>query len=330
MRFGAYLTGAFGQSDALYRARNELGKRGSSADAFEAQLLSDTKKVIELQQAAGLSYVIDPMFRWFSIFYPLIKGVRNAREGPQNPWAKNLFYNWPIIDGPLSHDDAGFIEKFLYLDLLPKGKAAAVLPSPYTVLMASDVKGYRDQRSALLDLAQLFREESKRLVEKGVVRILYEEPVIALKQSRGSIQRDDFTLLRVAMEYCGHIEGATTSLQISLGTIGDQGDKETLIPFLRDLPVDCVGIDGTRTSIDEIARHRFDGKELAIGLLDARSASMEDPGNLATKLRRVMEEARPSRLFLTPDTSTEYIGWTLATQKLDIMKRTLQELAENE
>ncbi|MBI3036022.1 hypothetical protein HYY71_06915 [Candidatus Woesearchaeota archaeon] len=333
LKFGAYLTGAFGQSDALFIARNELSRRGetasteerrSLAEAVDRQILADTKAVIEAQQTAGLSYVSDPMSKWFSIFHPLTQGVRNVREGPQNPWAKNLFYNWPIIDSPLNQEDVGFTEKFVHLDLLPTGRAAVILPSPYTVLMASDVKGYQDQRSALRDITQLLYNEARDLVKKGVARIQYDEPVIAMKQSRGSLEEADILLLQQAMQYCGKIEGATTSLHTYFGDVG------AIIPALRDIPVDCIGVDGTSTSMKDIIAHRWDGKELAVGFLDSQSASMENPDGLADKIKMIMDGATPSRLFLTPNTSTEYLGFTLAMQKLEVLKRAMERLRQHE
>ena len=237
--------------------------------------------------------------------------------------AKNLFYIWPKIVSSLNHADIGFTEKFIHLDLLPQGKAAVILPSPYSVFMDSDIKAYPNQKSAIVDIAQLLREEAKRLVEKGVVRIQYDERAFPIRQSRGSLEQEDFALLTIAMEQCGKIEGATTSLHTYFGDVGPR------IPFLLDLPVDCIGIDGTQTSIDEIVKYKFDKKELALGLLDTTSASMEDPKNLAAKLRKVMEMAGPFALYLTPNTSTEYIGWTLAIEKLGVLKRAMEEFKKN-
>jgi len=93
-----------------------------------------------------------------------------------------------------------------------------------------------------------------------------------------------------------------------------------------DLPVDCIGIDGTETSVESILRHRFSGKELELGLIDARNTALEDPVELATVLTRVAEQCEPDSLWLTPNTGTEYRGFTHGTKKLRLLEEVRRSL----
>lgn len=341
MEFGVYLTGAFGQSGELYKARNEAKRGRGSHQAVEAQIFQDTKTVIDRQIKAGTHFVIDPMFNSYYLFQSLVEkpriegedyiiehvsGIFNhlfrhltgrvprIRVGPQENWfGNNVFYWRPQINGPLRRTK-GFTSDYVHLDLLPQdGTAMVVLPSPYTLLMLSDVDGYEDRKAAITDISQLIREEAKSLVAKGVGRIQYDEPVIAVKQSLGKIIPEDLSLLEIAIAQCGRIDGASTSLHTYFG------DVTPLLDFLRQLPVDCIGIDATETNMDNI-NLKFPGRELAIGLVNARSASIESVEDLAEKLRRIAEATEPRALWLTPNTATEYIGWTLAMEKLKVLE----------
>ena len=65
MQFGIYLTGAFGQSQELYKARNEAKRGRGSPEAVVEQIKEDTLKNIKSQREAGLDYIIDPMFNFY-------------------------------------------------------------------------------------------------------------------------------------------------------------------------------------------------------------------------------------------------------------------------
>lgn len=189
----------------------------------------------------------------------------------------------------------------------------AILPSPYTLLALSDTKGYSNQTEAVANLAKVLHAEAVHLVSKGIKRIQYDEPAIVVKQSLGSLTKDDLDLLQRGIEICGKVDGATTSLHTYFGDAGP------IIPYLLNLPVDCLGIDGTETSIAEILKHDYSDKELALGLLDARSTSLENPLEIAEQLRRVADQTHPKKLWLTPNAGTEYRGYTSGIRKLRLL-----------
>ena len=142
MTFGVYLTGSFGQSQNLYQARNEAKRKRGSQETVIEQAREDTKKVIALQRDAGLDFIVDPMFHFFYLFQPFAENVNGVKVGPQENWFNNNMFYWrPQIQGPLN-PQTGFTEKYIHSGELPKdGTAMVVLPSPYTLLMLSDVKG---------------------------------------------------------------------------------------------------------------------------------------------------------------------------------------------
>jgi|SRR3989344_993701 len=315
MNFGAYLTGSFGQSQQLYEKRNETKRGRGSVDGAVKQVADDTAKIIQLQQEADLDFIIDPMFKFFYLFQPLVEQVVGVKEGLQENWYNNNVFYRCEIHGPIDVQSS-FTEKYLNLDELPKNATAmAILPSPYTLLRRSTVIGYHTLEEAITNLAEILHAEAQQLASKGIGRIQYDEPEIVVRQSLGSLREEDLQLLQRGIEICGKIDGATTSLQTYFGDAGP------IIPFLKNLPVDCIGIDGTETSIDDILKHNYVGKELALGLLDARNTSLENPVELAEQLRIIAERTNPKKLYLTPNAGTEYRGFTHGLNKLHLLKQ---------
>lgn len=322
-QFGAYLTGPFGQSQELYLARNEAKRGRASERTVAEQIRKDTRQVIQLQKDADLDFVVDPLFNLFYLFQPFAENIPGVKPGPQENWFNNNVFYWrPHIQGPLEIQ-AGFTEKHLPLDEFPSdGTALAILPSPYTLLMLSDLTGYTSKKEAVDNLAELLLAEAQHLISKGVGRIQYDEPAIVVKQSLGSLTRADLGLLQRGIEICGKVEGATSSLHTYFGDAGP------IIPYLMGLPIDCIGIDGTETSLADIVKHDYSGKEVALGLLDARNTSLENPGEIARQIKAVADKTHPAKLWVTPNTGTEYRGFTHGTKKVKLLAEVRRRLYE--
>ncbi len=314
--FGTYLTGSFGQSPDLYKARNEEKRGRGTSETVLKQAKEDTQKIINLQKEVGLNFIIDPMFKFFYLFQPFAEQVDGVKVGSQENWFNNnVFYRKPQIQKPLNLQTS-FTEKYLHLDQLPTdGTAMVILPSPYTLLVLSDVSGYSSQKEAVTNLAEILHAEAQHLVSRGIGRIQYDEPAIVVKQSLKSLAQEDLDLLQRGIEICGKIEGATTSLHTYFGDAGP------IIPYLTSLPVDCIGIDGTETSLNDIVKHDYSGKELALGLIDARTTSLENPIEIVEQLKIIAEKTNPQKLWLTPNAGTEYRKFTPSLQKLDLLKQ---------
>jgi len=60
--------------------------------------------------------------------------------------------------------------------------------------------------------------------------------------------------------------------------------------------------------------------------LNGRNTSLEDPDVLVQSLSRIMDSSNPAKLWITPNTATEYRGWTHAHNKLSILREVLMRL----
>ena len=151
MHLGIYLTGPFGQSQQLYEVRNEAKRGRGTEEVVRQQIEKDTETVIKAQQEAGLDFIIDPLFGQYDLFQPLVEGVPGINAGRQENWFNNnLFYQKPRIQIENLQYTSGWSEKFLHPESLPKdGSWSAILPSPYTLLILSEISGYQNKKSAI-------------------------------------------------------------------------------------------------------------------------------------------------------------------------------------
>jgi 5-methyltetrahydropteroyltriglutamate--homocysteine methyltransferase len=325
VKLGVYITGACGTSKKLYKARNEAKRGRGTHQAVLEQIEQDSLSLIETQENKGFSFIVDPQYSFYDLLQPITENVEGVSSGPQENWFNNnVFYIRPQIQGPLKDKVGSFLEKYIHSNRLIQNKSAmAILPSPYTLLKLSDVSGYQNDSEAIRDLAKLLREEAKNLVKKGFTRIQFDEPTIVMKQSLDSVKKEDIELLKEGINEIGKIQGATISLHTYFGDAGP------LLSVFEELPVDCIGIDCTETRMSDILKHKFSGKEIALGLINSRTPAMEDPKDIIQKLQKVSDNTDAKQIWLTPNTGLEFIGWTLGHDKLSILEEVKRGFEKN-
>lgn len=320
MSLGIYLTGAFGQSQQLYRVRNEAKRGRGSSEAVEEQIKKDTALVLEKQNEAGVSFLSDPLFSQFYLFQPFVEHVHNVSAGAQENWFNNnVFYRRPQIDRAAYRNTASakaFTSQYHHRDPALAKSDLAILPSPLTLLLLSDLSGFHNPKEAITNIAHLLKNEACLLVEEGYTRIQFDEPALVYMKSLGSFTLSHLDLLRQGLAICGEIPGATTVLHTYFG------NAAPLVPALLHLPVNGIGVDCTETRLDDLLTYHFADKELVLGLVDARSTSLENPYDLVTALRTVQDHCQPKAIYLTPNTGTEYRGWTHGLRKLELLSET--------
>ena len=99
MNVGTYLTGAFGQSNELYKTRNKAKRDRIAPQDIKGivnkQILKDTKTIINKQKEAGFSFIIDPIFNTYYLFQQFAENVEGIKIGSQENWFDN---NVSVID----------------------------------------------------------------------------------------------------------------------------------------------------------------------------------------------------------------------------------------
>ncbi len=317
MSLGIYLTGAFGQSQDLYRVRNEAKRGRGSQQQVDEQIVRDNTLVLEKQKEVGVSFLCDPLFSQYYLFQPLVEHVQEVSSGSQENWFNNnVFFRRPQIPAS-AYRNTCLVSSKSFTSNYHHGKSdLAILPSPFTLLMLSDLSGFSDRDEAVTKISRILRNEAELLVREGYSRIQYDEPVLVYMQSLGSLKSEHLDLLQRGLDICGQVSGATTVLHTYFGDAGP------LLLDLISLPVDGIGIDSTETKIDHVLAHSFNGKELVLGLVDARSTALENSIDLAVTLHEVKSKCQPKVLYLTPNTGTEYRGFTHGLRKLELLAET--------
>ncbi len=218
MNIGTYLTGAFGPSQRLYEKRNEVKMGHGTKTSVKEQIKKDSDSIIKTQQDNHCNFIIDPQYHFYDLFQPFVENIPEISPGPQENWFNNnVFYRIPIINGPFKNPPKGFFHNYLDMEALSSTKQAmAILPSPLTFYLLSNVDGYLSESEAIKDLATIISNEAKDLAKRGIKRIQFDEPALAMMGSLNTIKPKHLHLLQEGMEIIGRIPDVTTSKAFSI------------------------------------------------------------------------------------------------------------------
>lgn len=308
-----YLHGAHPRSEELVAATRDADRGRQTPADVQARRNADRAEFLDLQAAAGLDYRSVGWLSWPDLFRPLIEACAGLTAGPLTRWFDtNTFVRAPVIDGPLELDPAAFASA-----AGATGSDVALLPGPYTF---SRLVEPRTDPDALIEplAASLLRPAAEQLRAAGATLLHLQEPALVAGSPgpTASSLADLDRALRILRD--------GLDLRVVLHTY--YGDAGPLLPTLRQLPLDAVGVDLTRTDLESLRGPWPIG--LLAGCLDGRSSLVESVDATAGVARRVVELAQPPWLLLSSGGDLELLPRTVADAKVGVLGAATRRLRE--
>ncbi|MCA8921080.1 MAG: cobalamin-independent methionine synthase II family protein [Planctomycetes bacterium] len=229
------------------------------------------------------------------------------------------------VERPLAVDDARFLLEHT------RKPVKVTLPGPYLLSRSTWVKqlseGAYPTREALADdVVQILRAELIALAELGVAMVQFDEPVLTELVFTGkaatrtfmcaalAASADPQSELNFAVELINRVaegvSGPIVGLHVCRGNWSNkeevllEGGYEPLIPHLARMhAVDQFVLEYAtpRAGKLEALRGLPAKAQLGFGVVNPRTAELEDPGAVAARAREVSELLGPERVFLNPD-----------------------------
>jgi 5-methyltetrahydropteroyltriglutamate--homocysteine methyltransferase len=228
------------------------------------------------------------MLTWQDLFRPLLEASDGLEPGPLTRFLDtNTFYRAPhaTTASPIL---SGSLEQ-----VLPdvEGPRVITLPSPFALAHGTGVTPQVMADSVL----------------KPVLDAVDADLVVLSEPFLGRIAPERVQELAEPLESLGG--GAPVALQL---TFCDA--RVALENGLAELPVDGIGVDFYLTHLTDLP-HGID-KLLLAGVVDARSSTVEDAGELARFAQRLQEEREVERLALVPNGDLQFVARPIAAEKL--------------
>ncbi|CAB1130192.1 5-methyltetrahydropteroyltriglutamate--homocysteine methyltransferase [Candidatus Hydrogenisulfobacillus filiaventi] len=297
---------------ALHRfERRQIGPR-QLEDTFRAV----TGRTLELFTREGLDLITDGQIRWNDLLDPVARDIDNLdAAGLERYFDNNFYYRQPVITGRLSWAGGTLAEwTRLALDQAERPLKVA-LPGPFTVLLLSRNTSYADEQDLLNDLIEVLRLEAESVAALGVAEIQWDEPALVQPPRTSSLLTPD-TVTRALTALCA-------DAAYPQGLALYYGDSEPLWDLLSRVPVQRVYLDlvSAPRMRERLSRETFlsPDQEVGLGLVDARSARLETPGDVAWA-GPILTRQGTDRVWIHPNSGLELLPPDRAAAKVGLLR----------
>jgi 5-methyltetrahydropteroyltriglutamate--homocysteine methyltransferase len=321
----------------LRRATASLdrGER-NTADLFDAEH-EMTRLAIADQLNAGLEVITDGQIRWYDPISHIASKLGNVKTaGLQRYFDTNFYFRQPVITGTPKRSDALVAKDFSFarnaLGHLPTPKNLAgklsikpVLTGPYTLakfsLSAHTGNGAVDPFSSLeartLAYAEAIAAEIVALAQIGASFIQIDEPAIIKYPEDWKIFEKAVSQLTAARDKSA-AEGRRTQLALYVYF----HDPAPLYEKFITLPVDIIGLDFTyNPKLADLVASIGSPKPLGLGLVDGRNTKLEDAGEIARQIERLLPKIQGGCAYINPSCGLEYLPRDRAFAKLQLLDK---------
>jgi 5-methyltetrahydropteroyltriglutamate--homocysteine methyltransferase len=299
MALNAYAPGIYPRSEALIQATRDLDRGRTSPAAVEEQLGRDLAQLVAAQEEAGLDLLADGMLGWQDLFRPLAERSEGVTARPLTRFLDtNTFYRALIVEGkprlrePVPAPD------------LPRGRWLGTLPAPLAFARAA-----RDAASAQTFAANVLAPQIDAWAEAGCALVVLSDPSLARENA---VEEELAALSELP-------QGVPYVLQLPFGNAAN------VLDALAAAPVEGIGVDFYATALESIPEDY--PKQIAAGVIDARSSALEDPSELA-RFAAELGSRKPAGLALTVNGDLQFVPAPIARQKLTRLGRARASIQE--
>jgi 5-methyltetrahydropteroyltriglutamate--homocysteine methyltransferase len=297
MQPSAFAPGIYPRSEALVQATRDLDRGRTTPQAVEDRFASDLRDLVSVQESAGLALLSDGMLGWQDVFRPLADRSDGLDARPLTRFLDtNTFYRAVLVEGEPR------LREPVPAPGLPAGRWLRTLPSPFAFSRATNGAASPEALAANVLAPQVEAD-----LAAGCALVVLYEPFLA---------PEDVDVLAAAVS---KLPDGPYALQLPF--VG----AAPLLEPLTKLPVDAIGVDFYRTSLDAVPTGY--PKRIMAGVVDARSSALEDPRELASFVQALAERAAGG-VSLTPNGDLQFVPEPIARRKLDSLGRvqaTVQE-----
>jgi 5-methyltetrahydropteroyltriglutamate--homocysteine methyltransferase len=321
----------------LRRATSALdrGER-NTADILDLEDEMTRRAIID-QLKAGLEVITDGQIRWYDPISYVASKLDNIKiAGLQRYFDTNFYFRQPVITGPPKRNDALVAKDFSFArnalghlstpkHLAGKLSIKPVLTGPYTLAKFSvssyTGNGVAGSLSSLearaLAYADALAAEIVALTQIGASLIQIDEPAIIKYPEDWKIFERALAPLIAARDKHAR-EGRRPELALYVYF----HDSAQLYEKLVALDVDVIGLDFTyNPKLVELVASAGSPKPLGLGLVNGRNTKLEDVGEVARQVERLLPKIHGGRAYLNASSGLEYLPRDRACAKLELLAK---------
>jgi 5-methyltetrahydropteroyltriglutamate--homocysteine methyltransferase len=296
-------------SDQLPRVIDRWQRKLVGDDGLEQELEKVIRRVLQEQEAAGLSLVTDGQIRWEDLPHPFSRSVQGVARGAlRRFFDNNTYYRRLEPNGGVSWTESWVLQQFRFASENSKKPVKVSLPGPLTLVGATEFPKGKSGKDFLPRYTDCLKREVSALAAAGVKEIQLEEPALQPEEP----------LFEPGLEAINEIfRGVKARRWLSLYFF----DVTRIFKKLAALDLEVLGIDLIKNPKAEESVKVLGNKEIALGLLDARNTKLESADALRRRVDKISKTVPVDRLWITPNCGLEFLPHEAALKKLELLKQ---------
>lgn len=305
-----------GQPFTLRKTLHGLESGAKTEDDLRQAFEELATHVIKEQEAAGIDLITDGQVRWEDILTPFARVFAGFEIGGLLRWFdNNVYYRRPICVGPVDWGGPSSVDAFKFAQSVATTPVKAVIPGPISFARLSIDEHYGDHEKFVEALATVLAQEAFELAAAGAAHIQIDEPALLNAP-------EDLALARRAL---GLVVAELNDVEVTLATYF--GDAKRLGAELFELPTTVFALDFVSGPENEqLVADLPAEKKLQAGIVDARNTKLEDAGELAATITRLVDELGSERLRVAPSAGLEFLPREKARAKLERLAEAAQKV----
>jgi 5-methyltetrahydropteroyltriglutamate--homocysteine methyltransferase len=315
------VVGSYPVPEWMERLKTDYYRRRISHAHLEDMHEMAIKAALRDQELAGIDIVSDGELRRdndVDYFLARMPGVEIAQT------AKDFYFDYydaevlrPLPD-TLPPSPLGLAADFAFTAGQTGGPVKFSFTGPFSLAHRLRDRAYGDQRELVLAIARVLNTEAHSLVAAGARLLQIDEPFLA-----GHPAAVDTAVEAVNAVVDG--VDAVWALHVCYGNRYArplwEGHYDFLFPAVLDARVDQLVLEFARKGYQDLPVIEKFGWDRAIGLgvIDVKSAEVEDADLVAGRIRRALELVPAERLVINPDCGLRHVSGGVARAKLAAM-----------
>ncbi|MGE0686648.1 MAG: hypothetical protein AB7P33_07890 [Dehalococcoidia bacterium] len=321
------VVGSYSVPEWLERLKSDYYQRRISAQYLREIHDVAIKASIKDQEVAGIDIVSDGELRRdndVDYFLARMPGV----EIPHLAKAFYADYYDAVVTHAIPDDDPGgddgpmgLVEDFNFTNLYTDRMVKFSMTGPFSLSRKVRNEFYKDEADLVMAFARVMNYEARALARAGVEALQIDEPFLA-----GYPEQVDLAIKAINMVFEGVDRKTLRAVHVCYGNRYArplwEGHYDFLFPAVLNADIDQLVLEFARKGYDDLELFkRYPVKEFSLGLgvIDVKSADVEPPEVVASRVRRALELLPPDRLTINPDCGLRNLPADVALAKLNTL-----------
>ena len=277
----------------------------NEGDELEEAKRDAVRLAVAEQESAGIDVVTDgeqTRRHFVTTFIEGLDGV-DATNRATVKIRQRYDASVPRVVGEVSRTRSVYGDDARHLRSITEQATKFQLPGPMTMVDTLADEHYRDRETLAMRFAEILNEEATELAAIGIDVIQFDEPAF-------NVYMDDVKTWGIAaLERAAEGLEATTAVHICYGYgiksnidwkqgLGDEWRQyEETFPVLADSSIDQVSLEVANSRVPSELLTLLGDKQVMAGVIDVATEVVETPKQVATEIRRVLEQVPAERVI---------------------------------